>query len=330
MYPPLSLDGQELMLRPMTCPHHFMLYKTAPHSYRELPVRYTEIAPQYRRERSGELYGLVRVLEFHLADSHIMCRPDQVQEEFLAVLDLVQYVMATLGLAEDCSYRASLHDPLKDKFDDADWEQAERVLLETLEKAGLPYQTALGEAAFYGPKLDVQMTNIAGKEETVFTIQVDCLLPERFQMTYVDRDGQERRPVVIHRSSIGCVERTIAFLLEKFSGALPTWLSPVQVRLIPVADEGSEACRRFSDRLRRARARVEVDDREETVGKRVRDALKMKIPYTAVVGPREAQAETISVRARGSQKQATRGFEEFLDSLCGEIATRSPGLKAAG
>jgi threonyl-tRNA synthetase len=323
MYPPIALEHQEYILRPMTCPHHFMLYKSSPRSYRELPIRYTEISSLYRRERSGELYGLIRILNFHLADSHIMCRPDQVEGEFLEVLDLVHFVMHTLGLAEDCTYRASLRDPNDEKFEGDFWEEAERLLLSAADKAGLEYTSAPGEAVFYGPKLDVQMRNINGKEETVFTIQIDMVLPQRFDMDYKDAGEKICRPVVIHRSSVGCIERTIAFLVEKYGGSLPFWLAPVQMRLIPISDAVSTYASQTMATLRRSRLRVDVDLRSESLGRRIRTAREELVPYIGVVGPKEESRGTVSVTNRDTGAQTEIDLEQLAKQLSRERDERA-------
>jgi threonyl-tRNA synthetase len=324
MFPAIRLDDQELILRPMTCPHHFMLYRSLPHSWREMPVRYAEISPLYRRERSGELYGLARVLAFHLADSHIMCRPDQVAAELDGVLDLVRHVMTTLGLQDDCSYRASLREPGSPAYEGpADlWDRAEAALLAALARRGLPHREAAGEAAFYGPKIDVQMKTAGGREETLFTIQVDFVLPERFELEYVDSGGRAARPVVIHRSSVGCLERTIAFLLEKYAGALPPWLAPVQVRLLPVGEACEPYARELLAALRARRLRAEVDARAETLGRRIRDARRQLVPYVAVVGPREVASRAISVRNRDTGGEHALAADGFVEGLLREVDGR--------
>ena len=323
MYPPVTVDGEQYILRPMTCPHHFMLYKSSPRSHRELPIRYTEISPLYRKERSGELYGLVRIMSFHLADSHIMCRADQVEREFLQVLDLVQFVMRTLGLEEDCTYRASLGSPDEEKLAGRGWREAERLLLAAVETAGLQCDTAPGEAAFYGPKLDVQMRNIHGKEETVFTIQIDMVLPERFEMDYQDSGGVRRRPVVIHRSSVGCIKRSMAFLIEKYAGALPLWIAPVQLRLLPVNDAVTAYAKEVMSRLRRLRLRIDTDNRSGPLGRRLHAAREKLVPYIGIVGPKEADGATVSILNRDTGRQTEYSLEELALRLSGERNRRS-------
>ncbi len=329
MFPPIRLEDEELILRPMSCPHHFVLYRSSPRSYRELPVRYAEIAPMYRRERSGELCGLVRALGFHLADSHIMCRPDQLAGELDLVLDLVQYVMRTLGFEEDCSYRASLHERGGAKYAGGEpmWEQAEAVLLAAGRRRGLALEAARGEAAFYGPKIDVQMRTVHRRQETLFTVQVDFVLPERFGLEYVDAGGRPARPVVIHRSSVGCLERTMAFLLEEYNGALPPWLAPVQVRLLPVGPEAEAYACELERDLRGRRLRAEVDGREETLARRVRDARAQRVPYVAVVGRREAVQRLVTVRNRDTGVERAFDAAEFAALLAREVDGRA--LRAA-
>jgi threonyl-tRNA synthetase len=331
MYPLMDVDGEEYVLRPMTCPHHFMMYNSRPRSYRDLPIRYAEISPQYRKERSGELYGLIRVMCFHLADAHIICRPDQLKEEFRRVLDLIQHVMRCLGLADDCWFRASLRDEIKAKYVDnpAGWEQAERELLELVEEMDLNYVVGKGDAAFYGPKLDVQMKNVHGKDETLFTNQIDMALPERFDMHYVDSDGEMKRPWVLHRSSVGCLERTIAFLLEHYAGALPTWLAPVQTRILTISEEVAAFARKVHADMLQAGIRAELDDRNESLGKKIREGRLQRIPYLCIVGPKEAEEGRLTVRNRGTGAQEPLPAAEFVRRLAAEDAARTTVLTAA-
>jgi threonyl-tRNA synthetase len=292
MYPSMDIGGETLILRPMTCPHHFMVYSYKPRSYRELPVRLAEIASQHRREQSGELSGLMRVMMFHLADSHIVCRPDQIREEFAGVLDLVAYAMARLGVAEQIAYRASLSDDTSGKYvqNPELWEKSEKILLDIVRELRLPHTVAKGEAAFYGPKLDVQMRNVLGKEETAFTVQIDFALPDRFGLRYTAEDGQEKCPVAIHRSSIGCLERTMAFLIEHYAGAFPCWLAPVQVRLLTITDSEIPFAEDVTAKLVKAGIRCELDKRNEKIGKKVREGRLQKIPYLGTIGKREVDA----------------------------------------
>src|SRR5262249_10700403 len=266
-------------LRPMNCPHHFMIYKQKPHSYRELPIRIAELGTMYRFEKSGELAGLARVRSMTLNDAHIFCRPEQIQEEVTGVLRLIQEVYAKLGLREYW-FRLSLRDPSDtEKYvaNDVMWERAEGMLAKALDDMGLSYQAMGGEAAFYGPKVDVQVPNVMGKDETVSTVQLDFLMPERFDLEYVGEDGRTHRPVVIHRGVISTLERMLAFLIEHYAGAFPLWLAPVQMRLLPIADRHLEYCQAVAARLRAAGLRVEVDERNEKVGYKIREAQLQKV-----------------------------------------------------
>jgi threonyl-tRNA synthetase len=332
MYPPIDVAGEEYVLRPMTCPHHFMMYKLRPRSYRDLPMRLAEIAPQYRREQSGELSGLIRVMMFHLADAHIICTPEQMADEFLGVIDLVDYIMTCFGIKDVISYRASLRDDDSEKFVDHPelWKMSEKMLIEIMDKAGMEYEVAEGEAAFYGPKLDVQMRNVMGKEDTIFTIQIDFALPERFDMLYTDRDNAQKRPVVIHRSSIGCLERTMAFLIEYYAGALPCWLAPVQVRLMTITDAQVEFARDALSRLTRAGIRAELDDRNETIGKKVREGRLQKIPYLCTIGAKEVEAGALMVRNRDTGRQHLIAVDPFADNVRREIREFQLTLAADG
>ncbi|MEK7129876.1 MAG: threonine--tRNA ligase [Patescibacteria group bacterium] len=304
MYPPMTVDGEELILRPMTCPHHFMLYKSAPHSYRELPMRIAEISPQFRYEKSGELTGLMRVRMFTLADAHIITQPEHAREEIKGVLDLVDYVNTCFGMKRgvDYRYRLSLGDRTDSKKyykDDAAWDHAEQVLREVLKETKAPYFEAPNEAAFYGPKIDVQVKNVAGHEETAFTVQYDFVMPKRFKLTYIDESGKEKQPIVVHRSSLGAFERTMAFLIEKFGGAFPVWLAPVQVKVLPIADRHLAYATTVVQSLKEANVRAEVDDRSETLSAKIRDGQREKVPYMLIVGDKELEAKTVSVRTKG-------------------------------
>jgi len=321
MYPPIDVNGEEYVLRPMTCPHHFMLYKHRPRSYRDLPMRLAEISPQFRKEQSGELSGLIRVMTFHLADAHIICTPEQLADEFFGVIDLVDYIMDCFGIKDSISYRASLRDDDAKKFvhNPEFWKMSEKILIDIMDKAGMEYEVAKGEAAFYGPKLDVQMRNVLGKEETAFTIQIDFALPERFDMVYTDRDGTSKRPVVVHRSSIGCLERTMAFLIEYYAGAFPCWLAPVQVRLMTITDAQLDYARKTLSTLSRGGVRCELDGRNETIGKKVREGRLQKIPYLGTIGPKEAAEGGLMVRNRDTGRQGLIAVDRFLENVQREI-----------
>ncbi|WAM35532.1 threonine--tRNA ligase [Caldicellulosiruptor acetigenus] len=308
-------ENEVLALRPMTCPFQFLIYNSKQRSYRDLPIRYSETSTLFRNESSGEMHGLIRVRQFTLSDAHIICRPDQVEEEFKGVLDLIQYIMKTLGIENDIWYRFSRWDPNnKEKYIDNPeaWEKTENDMKNILDKLGINYKEAKGEAAFYGPKLDIQFKNVYGKEDTIITIQIDFALAERFDMTYVDRDGQKKRPIIIHRSSIGCYERTLAMLIEKYNGAFPVWLSPVQIRVIPVSDNFNEYAKNVARILKENGFRVEEDYRSETVGYKIRDAQLQKIPYMVIVGEKEQKENTVAVRDRKKGDLGSFTIEDFI------------------
>ncbi len=327
MYPVMKVDEEELILRPMTCPHHYQYYASKPRSYRELPFRIAELAKQFRYEKSGELTGLIRVRLFCLADAHIICQKEQTVSEINQVLDLIEYAAGVLyqGKAQ-YRYRLSLgnrNDTKKYYKDDEAWDYAENVLREVLKQRHANFFEAGDEAAFYGPKIDIQMKNVAGKEDTAFTVQYDFVGPKRFKLTYIDSDGQEKEPIVIHRSSIGCVERTMAFLLEHYAGALPVWLSPVQVKLIPISDRHNEPVRKLEKEMRERGIRVEVDDRSERMNQKIRQAQLEKIPYMVVIGDKEVADNTVSVRLRTGEQRPTQSAAEFIESVCKEIADKA-------
>lgn len=321
MYPAMKIENEEYVLRPMTCPHQFMIYKANQHSYKELPLRYAELAEMYRREKSGELSGLARVMGFTLNDAHIICTPKQLEEEFLAVLDLVKFSLKALGLEKDVWFRASLRDKEKEKYisNDKLWDDSEKTLLNILKKAGVKYETGIGDAAFYGPKADIQIKNVHGKEETIITIQIDLNSAERFDMYYVDEDGKKKRPVIIHRSAIGCIERTIAFLIEHYAGAFPVWLSPVQVAIIPVSEKFSAYAKEIQEKMLEKNVRVEINDKAESLGKRISETEKQKVPYILVVGDREMSEKSVSIRTRGVKEQQTLLTDKFLKKIMEEI-----------
>ncbi|MDD4901255.1 MAG: threonine--tRNA ligase [Patescibacteria group bacterium] len=327
MYPVMKVDEEELILRPMTCPHHFELYNSRPRSYRELPVRLAEIAHQYRYEKSGELSGLTRVRMFCLADAHIVCAKEQAEDEIKNVLSLIDYANEVFGLKKniDYRYRLSLGDRDDNKKyykDDAAWEAAEGVLRSTLQKIKAPFFEAKGEAAFYGPKIDVQMKKINGQEETAFTVQYDFVMPKRFAMKYIDQEGKEREPIVIHRSSIGCFERTMAFLIEHYAGAFPVWLSPVQVKIVSVGAAHAGYCQKLAQEMKDHGMRVEVDDADETVGNKIRKAVAEKVPYMLVVGDREMASGKLAVRDRGEKQAREMEKEKFVEEVKEKIKER--------
>ncbi|HCZ4053664.1 threonine--tRNA ligase [Staphylococcus aureus] len=323
MFPPMQLDETESMvLRPMNCPHHMMIYANKPHSYRELPIRIAELGTMHRYEASGAVSGLQRVRGMTLNDSHIFVRPDQIKEEFKRVVNMIIDVYKDFGF-EDYSFRLSYRDP-EDKekyFDDDDmWNKAENMLKEAADELGLSYEEAIGEAAFYGPKLDVQVKTAMGKEETLSTAQLDFLLPERFDLTYIGQDGEHHRPVVIHRGVVSTMERFVAFLTEETKGAFPTWLAPKQVQIIPVnVDLHYDYARQLQDGLKSQGVRVSIDDRNEKMGYKIREAQMQKIPYQIVVGDKEVENNQVNVRQYGSQDQETVEKDEFIWNLVDEI-----------
>lgn len=323
MFPAMKLDEDEAMvLRPMNCPHHMMIYKNKPHSYRELPIRIAELGTMHRYEASGAVSGLQRVRGMTLNDSHIFVRPDQIKEEFKRVVNMIQDVYKDFGF-EDYRFRLSYRDP-EDKhkyFDDDEmWEKAESMLKEASDELGLTYEEAIGEAAFYGPKLDVQVKTAMGKEETLSTAQLDFLLPERFDLTYIGQDGEQHRPVVIHRGVVSTMERFVAFLTEETKGAFPTWLAPMQVEIIPVnIDLHYDCARLLQDELKSQGVRVEIDDRNEKMGYKIREAQMKKIPYQIVVGDQEVEHQEVNVRKYGSEKQESVEKDEFIWNVIDEI-----------
>ena len=323
MFPAIKLDEDEAMvLRPMNCPHHMMIYKNKPHSYRELPIRIAELGTMHRYEASGAVSGLQRVRGMTLNDSHIFVRPDQIKEEFKRVVNMIQDVYKDFGF-EDYRFRLSYRDP-EDKhkyFDDDEmWEKAESMLKEASDELGLTYEEAIGEAAFYGPKLDVQVKTAMGKEETLSTAQLDFLLPERFDLTYIGQDGEQHRPVVIHRGVVSTMERFVAFLTEETKGAFPTWLAPMQVEIIPVnIDLHYDYARLLQDELKSQGVRVEIDDRNEKMGYKIREAQMKKIPYQIVVGDQEVEHQEVNVRKYGSEKQESVEKDEFIWNVIDEI-----------
>ncbi|PTH45544.1 threonine--tRNA ligase [Staphylococcus capitis] len=323
MFPPMKLDEtEEMVLRPMNCPHHMMIYNNKPHSYRELPIRIAELGTMHRYEASGAVSGLQRVRGMTLNDSHIFVRPDQIKEEFKRVVNMIQEVYEDFGF-KDYTFRLSYRDPEdKEKYmdDDEMWNKAESMLKEAVDEMGLPYVEAIGEAAFYGPKLDVQVKTAMGKEETLSTVQLDFLLPERFELTYIGSDGEQHRPVVIHRGVVSTMERFVAFLTEETKGAFPTWLAPKQVEIIPVnVDLHYDYARQLQDELKSQGVRVEIDDRNEKMGYKIREAQMQKIPYQIVVGDKEVENNEVNVRQYGSQDQETLEKDEFIWNLVDEI-----------
>ena len=323
MYPPMQFESkEELVLRPMNCPHHIAIYKHGLHSYRDLPVRLAELGTMYRYERSGALSGLSRVRAMTLNDAHIFCLPEQIQAETVGVLRLIQRVYRDFGF-KDYWYRLSLRNPQdKANFVDNDnmWDRAEGYLRQALNEVGVPFKEAVGEAAYYGPKIDVQLNDVLGHSETLSTVQLDFYLPERFELEYVDRDGQYKRPVMIHRGVISTMERMMAFLIEHYAGNFPLWLAPVQVKVVTVTDQQLDYARQVSTELVAAGWRVELDERNEKLGYKIREAQLAKVPYAVVIGDKEMAAQTVAPRRRGGENVAPLSIGDFIERLKIEVA----------
>ncbi|HXK32495.1 MAG TPA: threonine--tRNA ligase [Dehalococcoidia bacterium] len=321
MFPPMQLEHEEMVLRPMNCPHHILVFKNKLHSYRELPVRIAELGGMFRYELSGVVGGLSRVRAMTLNDAHIFCREDQVQEEFANVMRLVERAYATLGIT-DYRYRLSLRDPDdKEKYvdDDEMWAFGERVLREAMDELGLPYYEGVGEAAFYGPKLDIQLRDVLGREETISTIQIDLHFPEQFDLEYIGEDGQRHRPAILHRGVIGTLERMVAYLIELYAGAFPTWLAPVQAVVIPIADRHADYAYDVLQELKSNGIRAEVDARSERMQAKIRDAQLQKVPYMLVVGDREAGDRAVSVRTRAGEDLKSMPLFQFIARITDEV-----------
>lgn len=314
-------DDEVFALRPMTCPFQFMVYKADSKSYRDLPLRYAETSTLFRNESSGEMHGLIRVRQFTISEGHLACRPDQLEDEFRGVVDLINHMLETLGLKEDISYRLSLWDENnKDKYigEPEAWNNVQNKMREILNHLGIEYTEAAGEAAFYGPKLDLQIKNVHGKEDTIITAQIDFSLAERFGMTYTDKDGQEKYPYVIHRTSIGCYERTLALLIEKYAGAFPVWLAPVQVKLLPISEKYHDYADEVFAALKAQGIRVEADFRAEKIGYKIREARNERVPYLIVVGEKEAANREVAVRSRKNGDEGAMSLESFIERVVKE------------
>ena len=295
-------DKEVFALRPMTCPFQYQAYLKKMRSYRDLPLRYNETSTLFRNEASGEMHGLIRVRQFTISEGHLMCRPDQLEDEFRSCLEMARYMLTTLGLIEDVSYRFSQWDPDdREKYigTKEQWDEAQGIMEKILNHLEIPYKVGIGEAAFYGPKLDIQIKNVFGKEDTLITIQIDQMLAEKFGMEYTDSDGTKKNPYIIHRTSIGCYERTLALLIEKYAGAFPTWLAPTQAIILPISEKHLEYAEKLRTEFMQAGIRVEVDDRNEKTGYKIRQAQLEKIPYMLICGEKEEEAGSVSVRARG-------------------------------
>jgi len=319
-------DEEVFALRPMTCPFQFMIYKSELHSYRDLPIRYSETSPLFRNESSGEMHGLIRVRQFTISEGHLVCTPEQLEDEFNGVVDLIKYMMTTLGIQDEVSYQFSKWDPNnKGKYigNPEQWENVQNQMREILNHLGIKYKEAEGEAAFYGPKLDIQYKNVYGKEDTIITVQVDFALAERLDMTYIDKNSEKKHPYIIHRTSIGCYERTLAMLIEKYAGAFPTWLSPVQVKVLPIVDRHHDYSTYVERTLKDSGVRVETDYRNEKIGYKIREAQLERIPYMLVIGDKEVESNTVAVRSRKEGDRGSIGFDAFLDMIITEIKSRA-------
>ncbi|MBR1984736.1 MAG: threonine--tRNA ligase [Clostridia bacterium] len=315
-------DKEVFCLRPMTCPFQYQVYLNKPRSYRELPMRLGETSTLFRNEASGECHGLIRVRQFTISEGHLMVRPDQLEEEFKGCLDLATYMLKVVGLYEDVSFRFSKWDENnKEKYigSKEEWEKVQGEMRRILNDLEIDYHEADGEAAFYGPKLDIQIKNVHGKEDTIITIQIDFQIAERFGMYYIDEDGQKKLPYIIHRTSLGCYERTLAYLLEKYAGALPLWMSAEQVKVMNIAQSSEDYAKEVYEKLKEAGIRVQLDIRNEKIGYKIREAVSNKIPYMVIVGDGEKEAKTISIRGRGNESKSDLKLEDFIERLKEEM-----------
>ena len=320
-----SKDKEVFALRPMTCPFQYQAYLNKMRSYRDLPLRYGETSTLFRNEASGEMHGLIRVRQFTISEGHLMCTPEQLEEEFKSCVEVATYMLKTLGLYEDVSYRFSQWDPDdKGKYigTTEQWDEAQGTMKKILDHLEIPYKIGIGEAAFYGPKLDIQIKNVFGKEDTLITIQIDQMLAKQFGMEYVDKDGEKKNPYIIHRTSIGCYERTLALLIEKYAGAFPTWLAPVQVKILPISDNYLDYAKEINEKLAQNGIRVELDTRNEKIGYKIREAQLEKVPYMLIAGEKEQADGTVSVRSRKNGDQGAMPIDEFIDSILLEIKNR--------
>ncbi|MBI2506956.1 MAG: threonine--tRNA ligase [Candidatus Colwellbacteria bacterium] len=328
MYAPIQIDDEKFMLRPMTCPHHFELYQRRPVSYRELPMRIAELGKLYRYEQSGELMGLQRTRTFCLADAHIICADEeQAMEEIGGALDLIEYAAGIFGLVhgKEYWYRLSLGDrnnPKKYYKNDAAWEKGEDLLRKMLKKRKQKFTEAKNEAAFYGPKIDIQMKNVNGKEDTAFTVQYDFCMPDRFNLSYIGPDGNSKRAFVVHRSSIGAIERIMAYLIEHYAGAFPIWLAPVQVQVIAVSQKHQSYAKKIAETLAQENIRIELTDSNETLGKRIREGELQKIPYLLIVGEKEIKSQSVAIRKRGKGDIGSQKLSKFVETIKKEIASK--------
>ncbi|MBR0365201.1 MAG: threonine--tRNA ligase [Clostridia bacterium] len=320
-------DDEVYALRPMTCPFQYQAFLNRGRSYRDLPMRLNETSTLFRNEASGEMHGLIRVRQFTISEGHLMCTPEQLGDEFKSCLELTTYMLKTLGLYEDVSYRFSQWDPNdREKYigTEEQWDEAQSTMKDILDGLGLEYKIGIGEAAFYGPKLDIQIKNVHGKEDTLITIQIDQMLAEKFGMEYVDRDGKKKNPYIIHRTSIGCYERTLALLIEKYAGAFPVWLAPVQLKLLPIADRHVDYAYEVKKKLEAAGInRIEIDDRSEKLGFKLREAQLEKVPYMIVIGDKDGEAGAVSVRSRKTGDMGSMPADELVDMIAREVETKA-------
>ncbi|MCG8539735.1 MAG: threonine--tRNA ligase [Clostridia bacterium] len=315
-------DENAVALRPMTCPFQFMIYKARQRSYRDLPIRYAETSTLFRNESSGEMHGLIRLRQFTISEGHLICTPEHLADEVRGVVDLVNFMMKTLGVHDDVTYRFSKWDENnKSKYigNAETWEKTQDIMRNILDSLNLNYYESEGEAAFYGPKLDIQFRNVHGKEDTLITIQIDFSLAERFDMTYVDKDGEKKHPIIIHRTSIGCYERTLAMLIEKYAGAFPTWLSPVQVKVLPISEKYHEYANQVVHNLNSNNIRVEIDERSEKIGYKIREARLERIPYMLIIGEKEKDENKVAVRSRKKGDEGVQELEEFIVRIKKEV-----------
>lgn len=315
-------DKEVLALRPMTCPFQYYVYKASQKSYRDLPCRYSETSTLFRNEESGEMHGLTRVRQFTISEGHLIIRPDQVEEEMTGCIDLALYCLKTLGLDEDVTYRLSKWDPEnREKYlgDEEYWEKTQGIIRDLLVEKGLPFTEADGEAAFYGPKIDIQLKNVYGKEDTMITIQLDCAIAEQFDMYFVDQDGSKVRPYIIHRTSMGCYERTLASLIEKYEGNFPTWLCPEQVRVLPISEKYHSYAAKVGEELKKNGILYSIDERSEKIGYKIREARLARLPYMLIVGQKEEEESLVAVRSRSNGDEGQKSLKEFIDVICEEI-----------
>ena len=321
-----EVEGEEVFaLRPMTCPFQYYVYKQSQKSYRDLPMRYGETSTLFRNEDSGEMHGLTRVRQFTISEGHLIVTPEQMEDEFRGCVDLAKYCLTTLGVSEDVSYRLSLSDPenmSKYLGTREEWDKVEDMMRNIFQHIGIPYTEETGEAAFYGPKLDIQAKNVYGKEDTMITIQLDMFLAERFDMTFIDKDGEKKRPYIIHRTSMGCYERTLAWLIEKYAGLFPTWLCPEQVKVLPISEKYHEYANKVAHELLNNAVRCSIDERGEKIGYKIRDARLHKVPYILVVGANEEAEGLVSVRSRYLGDEGQKSLASFIDEITREIRTK--------